>query len=164
MPDHYLRATEKLADILAETDPPRGQEYRDRALRHAAEVRKGVAELLRDWEARKLRGTPILCARFQAALAGFLGLEVVGVFDGPESLSAAEVSRLAAAARERRALLVIGNLQGGQAPAAEILGRAAGLPHVVLANFPGAREGEDDYLSLLRSSAKAVADALPEAK
>jgi len=84
-----------------------------------------------------------------------MGFRVVAEYGRPESMSAREIVTISTIGRERRAILVIDNLQSGP-DAGKGIAEALGAPHVVLTNFPS----EEGYLATLEENVNAVLTAL----
>ncbi len=84
-----------------------------------------------------------------------MGFEVAAEYGRPEAISARDIVRLSRIAAERRIRMVVDNLQSGP-DAGRLIAEGAGVPHVVLSNFPS----EEGYPATLRANVSAVVAAL----
>jgi zinc transport system substrate-binding protein len=85
----------------------------------------------------------------------WMGFQVVGEYGRPESISAKEIAALTRIGREKKAVIVVDNLQSGPEAGAG-MAEALGVPHVVLSNFPS----EKGYAATLSDNVDAVLAAL----
>jgi len=144
IPEAYNAFCEKVAAELAKVEPglqgllsSRLAQLHERLNLLSAELRAKAAPL---------SGTRVVCARFQADLASWLGLAVVHSFPPAEDPSPLVLRSAVEAGRKGGAALVVGNIQNGER-VPQTIAEALKIPHVMLGNFPiDARAGAQDDL------------------
>ena len=82
----------------------------------------------------------MLCADKQAGFIKWVGLNIVGTFGRPDSLTPQVVKELVDKGREANVTLIVDNLQSGRDAGAGIA-EELGCKRIILSNFPG---GFDD--------------------
>jgi zinc transport system substrate-binding protein len=142
IPDHYGELVARVAEILAELDPPRSQQLATAT----ASVRARMAELQSETRARPApwHGAPVIASFQQAGFSRWLGLAVLAEIGRPEDTSPRDLERLL----RLRPALVVGSLQEGLQSAATVAERLQ-VPLVVFSNFPGVDGYGDGYRQLL---------------
>jgi zinc transport system substrate-binding protein len=155
VPEFYISGLNTLAEELAKRYPPYEAEIALRCRRAAAEVSEKAAALSDEIRQAGLAGRPVLSSGMQRESLEWMGLEVVGDYGRPESLSLGEVARLSGIGRKRAVILVADNLQSGP-DAGSSIAEALGVAHVVLSNFPSGK----GYTATLADNVAAVLDAV----
>lgn len=146
IPSVQEEATRRIAEILAAVRPPWQAEIRQRS---AARVERIAAERARAQQRlAPLAGKAVLAAGMQAEFVRWAGLTVVAEYGRAEDLTPRDLVGLMEAARGKRVVGVVDNLQSG-ADAGRPLADELRVPHVVLTNFPGSLPGTEDYFGLL---------------
>jgi len=154
-PDSYLSGLDFLASRLSERFPEEREEIVRRKAETAGRVEAASKSLREKIDLAGLAGKPVIVTSAQKEPAEWMGFRVVAEYGRPESMSAREIVTISTIGRERRAILVIDNLQSGP-DAGKGIAEALGAPHVVLTNFPS----EEGYLATLEENVNAVLTAL----
>lgn len=103
-----------------------------------------------------LNDAPVLASPHQRAFCAWLGLRVVGVFDGTDAASPAAINRVVQLGRRERVRFVVANRPEGRQLADALAGHL-GLRAVVFDNFPGAAPGTPaGYDALLAGNVDAL--------
>jgi zinc transport system substrate-binding protein len=134
-PDNLKAQTRKLAALF-------GTE--ERQAQWEAELDKLTGQLHQAAIEKDAANTPVLVHFHQEAFVRWLGFDVIGVF-GPEDISPAKMAELA----KLGPAMVIDNYHN---PVGVGIAEIASVPHVELANFPGA--GLDTMEALITDNAK----------
>lgn len=157
IPSNYVAMCEELAARFTQTWPDQAAGIRTQL----AEVRrKAAAEGQRQASrAERLALRKALCARYQRDFCQWLGLNAVAVFQAGADESAWQLNRAVDMAKAAGAEVVIGNRQWGPRHL-QALTEAAGLPGIMLSNFPD--DGEAGaYWRLLDANVTALLKGLP---
>jgi zinc transport system substrate-binding protein len=154
-PEAYLHTQGLLAEQLAARYPEDKEKIARRSSEAAAQVTAEAALLKEKITRAGMAGACVLASSMQKEPLEWMGLHVAGEYGRPEALSAREVVRLSKIGRERRAVLVVDNLQSGP-DAGKGIAEALGVPHVVLSNFPSER----GYVATLKENVEAVLAAV----
>jgi zinc transport system substrate-binding protein len=154
-PDAYVHMLGVLAERLAAHYPEDKEKIARRRGEAAAQVAAAAAALREKIAAAGMAGACVIASSMQKEPLEWMGLAVAGAYGRPEALSARDVVRLSKIGRERRALLVVDNLQSGP-DAGKGIAEALGVPHVVLSNFPS----EQGYVATLEENVEALLAAV----
>jgi ABC-type Zn uptake system ZnuABC Zn-binding protein ZnuA len=135
-PHTQIEATERVAALLIEIDPPRSDTYRTAAARRKTEVeRAGAAQAQRLLTAGVQR-LAVLVNVMQAGFVNWAGFQVAGDFGRGEDMSPRDMQDAISLSRSKAVRLVIDNLQSGKQAGIGIA-KAVGAAQVTLSNFPG---------------------------
>jgi zinc transport system substrate-binding protein len=158
IPEAYSTMCAELAARLSETWPD-----------HAAGIQASLSEIQRRANAAKadtltdrtqtLHGRRALCAEYQQDFCRWMGLDVIAVFHAGADESAWHLSRAVDMANTAQAEAVIGNQQWGTRHL-KALAEAAGLPGIMLSNFPASGES-GAYWDLFEANVEALRKGLP---
>jgi ABC-type Zn uptake system ZnuABC Zn-binding protein ZnuA len=143
-PPVQVVATERIAAVLAESDPARADDYRSAASRRRDQVQKvGAAQAQRLAQA-DVRDIRVLVNDMQADFVSWAGFQVVGAFGRGEDMSPREVEDAIRQGRDHGVRLVVDNLQSGKQAGVGIA-KEIGAAQVTLSNFPGGFEGTQTW-------------------
>jgi zinc transport system substrate-binding protein len=134
-PDSYIAGLNLLAVKLSERFPEYESEIavrREHAILEVNATNRKLSERLRHGGVVQ---RPAITSSMLKEPLEWMGFRVVGEYGRPESISAKEISVLIRIGREKKAAIVVDNLQSGPEAGAGIA-EALGIPHVVLSNFP----------------------------
>ncbi|MCU0559363.1 MAG: metal ABC transporter substrate-binding protein [Desulfobacterales bacterium] len=143
-PATQIEATERIAAILAETDPGRAESYRTAAARRAAAVHEAGTAQARRLAAAAAGRTVVLANDMQADFVRWAGFQVAGVFGRGEDMSPRDVEEAIRRGRTQAVRLVVDNLQSGKQAGINIA-KEIGAAQVTLSNFPGGFEGTESW-------------------
>lgn len=146
IPSVQDEATRRIAEILVAVRPTWQAEIRQRAAARLERIAAARAQAQR--RLAPLGGKAVLAAAMQAEFVRWAGLTVVAEYGRAEDLTPRDLVGLMEAARGKRVIGVVDNLQSG-ADAGRPLADELRVPHVVLTNFPGSLLGTEDYFGLL---------------
>jgi len=152
VPEHYLRVTQQLSDVLVSAYP--NHEARIRAaLKAVKQKSQGLAEKV---SARRAvwESTPVIASAMQRQFCEWLKLRAVGQVARPEDVTPAELQALL----NSKPALVVANLQEGP-QAAQALAEKLAVPLVVFSNFPGAEGYGHGYEELLNENLRRLEEA-----
>ncbi|MBP7275434.1 MAG: zinc ABC transporter substrate-binding protein [Kiritimatiellae bacterium] len=157
IPGEYAAMCEELAVRLKQMWPDRTGRMNtrlDEIRRRAAAAEAGLAD-----RTGRLRGRKVLCARHQRDFCRWMGLDVVAVFEAGTDESAWQLNRAVDMAKTAGAEAVIGNRQWGSRHL-DALAEAAGLPGLMLSNFPD-HGAAGAYWQLLDANVSALLKGFP---
>lgn len=160
VPEAQAEAVRAIADVLAGLDPDSARAYGSRAdarVRAVQETGEAVRARLR---AANPSEAPVLCHAMLRPVLEWAGFPVIDTFGGGEEASVASMAKLVRRAREQGVVLVVDNLQSGDATVGEALARDTGAARVVLTNFPGTTDDTATWEQALARNADALLDAL----
>lgn len=146
VPDINIRAAEEIEKILSSEDKNNEPFYETNLMQYRRKVINKAEELHHRF--RKYRNKKIICSEQQKEFLEWLKLTVVGTYQRPEDLNIKEISKLVAASKAQKVVLVVDNLQSGPGTGAEIA-KDLKARHVVLTNFPRT----DSYIETLEYNA-----------
>jgi zinc transport system substrate-binding protein len=118
--------------------------YQDNVDKNKASIEKKGNELKAELEAYNLGNINVLCAEQQAGFVKWTGLNIVGTFGRPDSLTPQVVKDLVDLGRAENVTLVVDNLQSGQ-DAGKGVAEELGCKRVILSNFPGGFDNTDTW-------------------
>jgi len=158
-PELSIEKVEAIRDLLAERFPASADEFGENSSAYIDELRS-VGDMLKERaENLGVSEITVVCMKWQADLASWLGFDVAVTYGIPDLFSLQDLVSLAAAGREAGAQLVIDNLQSGVDFGAK-LAREIGAVHVVLSNFPGAMPRTATLIDLLTRNAESLFSAI----
>jgi ABC-type Zn uptake system ZnuABC Zn-binding protein ZnuA len=135
-PPAQVEATDRIAAVLAEADPPRAFAYRAAAERRKAEVQRiGAAQERRLAEAA-VDAIFVLANDMQADFIRWSGFQIAGVFGRGEDMSPRDMEDAIRLGRAKAVRLVVDNLQSGKQAGIGIA-KEIGAAQATLSNFPG---------------------------
>ena len=155
VPEEHIRGLGLLGGELARRFPEERARIELRRRAYAGEVAAQSRALREELARAGTAGVPVIASSMQAPILRWMGFEVAAEYGRPEAISARDIVRLSRIAAERRIRMVVDNLQSGP-DAGRLIAEGAGVPHVVLSNFPS----EEGYLATLRANVSAVVAAL----
>ncbi len=120
-------------------------------------------ELRRIAEREGFSGKPVVSMMFVADFLRFLGFEVVATFPPPERVSAKLFESILRNATERKALLIVDNLQSGTEIGYRVASQVNAV-EVALSNFPESPPELRNMTQVMMWNAERLADALSHAE
>jgi zinc transport system substrate-binding protein len=150
-PDFYIYGVGLLADRLSERYPEDKAWIMGRRKNEVERVRSEADKFREKIAQAGTRGKAVIASSMQKEVLQWMGFSVVGEYGRPEAMSARDVVQLSKVGKDRRAILVVDNLQSGP-DAGKGIAEALRVPHVVLTNFPSER----GYIVALAENVDAV--------
>jgi zinc transport system substrate-binding protein len=153
-PPSYIAGLGILADKLIERFPELKQQILIRKVQAVRKAEREINALSDKMRRAGVSQLPVIASSMLREPLEWMGLNVVGEYGRPEALSAKEIVRLTRIGKEKKAAMVVDNLQSGPEAGAGVA-EALGVPHVILSNFPS----EKGYESTISENANAVLTA-----
>lgn len=152
-----------IRDALIEIDPKNKTYYE----KNAADVSKELDALNEEIlaEAKEL-GTSeykAIVMAWQKPFSEWIGLEVIEIYQPPETLSVQTVQNLVVKGKNEKVSFVIDNLQSGTTLGAQMADEIGGR-HIVFSNFPEAIPGTDTIAEMIRYNADELFSTIKEAQ
>jgi zinc transport system substrate-binding protein len=154
-PDSYIIGLKLLAAELSTRFPQSKQQI-------TARLKIAISEIMdcANTESQKIKragvnARPVIAASMQKEPLEWMGFHVVGEYGRPEAMSAKEIVDLTRIGKEKKAVIVVDNLQSGP-DAGKGIAEGLGTPHVILSNFPS----EKGYAATLSENVDAVLAAV----
>lgn len=152
-----------IRDALIEIDPKNKTYYE----KNAADVSKELDALNEEIlaEAKEL-GTSeykVIVMAWQKPFSEWIGLEVIEIYQPPETLSVQTVQNLVVKGKDEKVSFVIDNLQSGTTLGAQMADEIGGR-HIVFSNFPEAIPGTDTIAEMIRYNADELFSTIKEAQ
>jgi zinc transport system substrate-binding protein len=154
-PDSYINGLNLLAGKFSDHFPEYGRQIsarRERAILEVVENNKSLSERIQRAGASQ---RPIIASSMLKEPLEWMGFHIAGEYGRPESISAKEIAALTRMGREKKAVMIVDNLQSGPETGKGIA-EALGIPHVVLSNFPS----EKGYAVTLSDNVDAILTAV----
>jgi zinc transport system substrate-binding protein len=154
-PDSYIAGLNLLADRFSERFPEHKRKISMRqrlTIMEVAEKNKSLSDRIKRAGVSQI---PVIASSMLKEPLEWMGFRVVGEYGRPESISAKEIAALIRMGREKKAAMIVDNLQSGP-EAGKGIAEALGAPHVILSNFPS----EKGYAATLSDNVDAVLAAM----
>jgi zinc transport system substrate-binding protein len=143
-PGVQVTAFDTVVAEMCRVDAANCELYQDNVDKNKASIEKKGNELKAELEAYNLGNINVLCAEQQAGFVKWTGLNIVGTFGRPDSLTPQVVKDLVDLGRAENVTLVVDNLQSGQ-DAGKGVAEELGCKRVILSNFPGGFDNTDTW-------------------
>jgi zinc transport system substrate-binding protein len=153
-PPSYIAGIGILASKLMERFPEQRQQIIIRKERAIREAREQINSLKDKLQQASISKKPIIASSMLKEPLEWMGFCVVAEYGRPESLSARKIAELARAGRDKKAIMVVDNLQSGP-EAGKGIAEALNVSHVIFSNFPS----EKGYAATLRENVSAALTA-----
>ena len=116
-------------------------------------------------EAKELRTSDYkaIVMAWQKPFSEWIGLEVVEIYQPPETLSVQTVQNLVVEGKDEKIAFVIDNLQSGTALGAQLADEIGGR-HIVFSNFPEAIPGTDTIAEMIQYNADELFSSIKQAQ
>jgi zinc transport system substrate-binding protein len=134
-PNSYIIGLKLLADKFSERFPIYKRQIeaqRDRAVADVVDKDINLRERMRR---AGISQKAVIASSMLREPLQWIGFQIAGEYGRPESISAKDMAALIRIGKERKAVMVVDNLQSGPDAGKEIA-EALGSPHVILSNFP----------------------------
>lgn len=154
-PESYIAGLTVLAEKLSERFPEHKRQIAVRRELAIAEVAAANNKLSEKIKRAGISQQPVIASSMLKELLEWMGFRIVGEYGRPESISAKEIAGLTRMGREKKAAMIVDNLQSGP-DAGRGIAEALGAPHVILSNFPS----EKGYAATLSDNVDAVMAAM----
>jgi ABC-type Zn uptake system ZnuABC Zn-binding protein ZnuA len=152
-----------IKDALIEIDPKNKSYYE----KNTAEVSQELDALNEKimTEAKELRTSDYkaIVMAWQKPFSEWIGLEVVEIYQPPETLSVQTVQNLVVEGKDEKIAFVIDNLQSGTALGAQLADEIGGR-HIVFSNFPEAIPGTDTIAEMIQYNADELFSSIKQAQ
>lgn len=158
-PDGAAAKIDAIAAALADLLPEEKDAFTANAAAYQEKLSEIASVLKKRAQDLNVEAIPVICMQWQVPFVSWLGFDIVATYGVPESLSMQDLMRLAKTGREKKAQLVIDNLQSGVNFGAK-LACEIGAVHVVLSNFPGAMPKTATVLALFKENAESLFSAI----
>jgi len=159
IPDLAINKTESVRDILKAADPDNSTFFDQNADDLVGQLSDLSAELQAQAAEKQTGQYRVICMAWQNDFVEWMGFDVVKTYGSEETLSLKDVDDIIKAGEETGATVVVDNLQSGVKTGGEIAAEID-AQHVVLTNFPGAVEGTDTLLDMIRYNGQQILAAV----
>lgn len=150
-----------IKDALIEIDPKNKSFYE----KNAADISKELDALNQEIKAK---ATELQTSQYKAIVMAWqkpfsewMGLQVVQVYQPPETLSAQDVENLVKKGKDEGVTFVIDNLQSGTTLGGQMAEEIGGR-HIVFSNFPEAIPGTDTISEMIQYNANELFNSIEE--
>jgi zinc transport system substrate-binding protein len=161
LPERQAEATRDVAKLLTDLAPNRARSIETKARERQIRIKALAARLKNQAVRAKLPGLRVICDTMQRPLLEWFGCVVVAEYGRFESMTPKQLSAVMTRAKEKKAVLVVDNMQstGGSGKA---LAEELGAAHTVLTNFPGAAPGALTWEQTLKWDLERLVSAMAE--
>jgi zinc transport system substrate-binding protein len=143
-PAVQLAAFDTIATEMCKVDSKNCDFYQDNVDKNKTAIEKKGNELKAELESYDLGNINVLCAEQQAGFVKWTGLNIVGTFGRPDSLTPQVVKDLVDLGKAENVTLIVDNLQSGQ-DAGKGVAEELGCKRIILSNFPGGFDNTDTW-------------------
>jgi len=132
--------------------------YQEAAAAYKAVIEAKEADLKAGLAKLNLSRINVLCADQQAGFVKWAGLNVVGIYGRPESLTPQIVKELVDKGRAEKVALLIDNVQSGE-DAGKGIAEELGVKRIILSNFPGCFNDTETWEKAAAWNVKLITEA-----
>ncbi len=143
-PDGYINGLNEILNFLLEKFPYKKIQYIKNNEAIKLKIKNRVAGDIFFIDEIKNKKIKVLTSIHQKAFCEYIGLNVVSVFAGPDSLKPKDAINLIKLAKKEDVKHIISNLTGDNDITADILNKQMNVKKIVLMYFPS-QEGEDSW-------------------
>ncbi|MCM8788278.1 MAG: metal ABC transporter substrate-binding protein [Candidatus Omnitrophica bacterium] len=139
VPEIQIKAAEKIAEALKNTDPEHKKIYENNLQLHKKEMKKVDRKIKNFVFNHKLKGIKVICSDMQKDFLTYLGFDVIDCFGRDEEITPGQITRLINNIKNHKVKIIVSNMQSGTSTG-EMLSKRTSTAHVVISNFPGGLE------------------------
>jgi ABC-type Zn uptake system ZnuABC Zn-binding protein ZnuA len=150
-----------IKDALIEIDPNNKSYYEKNAEEVSKELDALNEKLLTEAKEIGVSDYKAIVMAWQKPFSEWIGLQVVDVYQPPETLSVQTVQNLVVEGKEENVAFVIDNLQSGTTLGAQMAEEIGGR-HIVFSNFPEAIPGTDTIAEMIQYNADQIFDSIKQ--
>jgi zinc transport system substrate-binding protein len=158
-PPVQIEAVDKINAALCQVDDKNCSSYQETTLKYKSAVEAKGAELKAKLAQSSLDKINVLCDEQQAGFVKWVGLNIVGTFGRPETLTPQIVKELIDKARAENVTLLIENLQSGH-DAGKGIAEELGCKRTTLSNFPGGLPDTDTWEKAIDRNVELILEAI----
>lgn len=152
-----------IRDALIEIDPKNKTYYEKNAAYVSKELDALNEEILAEAKELGTSEYKAIVMAWQKPFSEWIGLEVIEIYQPPETLSVQTVQNLVVKGKDEKVSFVIDNLQSGTTLGAQMADEIGGR-HIVFSNFPEAIPGTDTIAEMIRYNADELFSTIKEAQ
>jgi len=153
VPDNYLRAIEKVANVLCKMAPKSSKYFQNNARIYKKQIKVRISRSKKKTEF--IKDIPVLCSQYQAEFLKWIGLKIIATYGRSEELTIKQLIKLIKIGKENHVKAVIDNLQSGEKAGLRIA-EEIGCKHITLTNFPL----NDSYLETLEHNVEKILEII----
>jgi ABC-type Zn uptake system ZnuABC Zn-binding protein ZnuA len=158
-PGVQVAAFDTIATEMCKVDNVNCDSYQDNVKNNKTSIENKGNELKAELGDYTLGNINVLCAEKQAGFVKWAGLNIVGTFGRPDSLTPQVVKDLVDLGRAENVTLVVDNLQSGQ-DAGKGIAEELGCKRIILSNFPGGFENTDTWEKAIGHNVELILGAI----
>jgi zinc transport system substrate-binding protein len=143
-PAVQMAAFDTVVTEMCKVDSKNCDFYQGNVTSNKASIENKGNELKAELEGYDLGNVNVLCAEQQAGFVKWTGLNIVGTFGRPDSLTPQVVKDLVDLGKAENVTLIVDNLQSGQ-DAGKGVAEELGCKRIILSNFPGGFDSTDTW-------------------
>lgn len=144
VPSVQVAGTDLIVAALCQADAKNCPAYQKAAAEYKSTVAEKESVLRGKLAEAKLSNVNVLCGEQQMGFVKWTGLNLVGTFGTPETLTPQVVKGLVDKGKQAKVSLVIDNLQSGKDAGAAIA-EELGCTRIILSNFPGGFDNTETW-------------------
>lgn len=148
IPENYFRGLQEAVSLLGKHFPAMTGQFISNSDSKINEIRNAVINDTEFIQSVRRKNIPVLASTFHVVTSRYLGLDVAGTFEGPESLTPGVMKELMAVAKAKKINLIISNLTGDFDVSAEILNKKLKIKKAVFIVFPAETKGRSMFMNL----------------
>ena len=160
IPSVQLAATDRLADILGETDPDNAEAYINAANAYKNRINTVDSQIKEKLQTAKASTVNVIASARQADFLQWAGFNVIATFQDAQSLTPKVVQGLVDQGKANNVLLVVNNIQDGQ-DAGKAIADELGVANINLSNFPGGLQNTETWEKAIEKNVQLLTEALP---
>jgi zinc transport system substrate-binding protein len=158
-PAVQLAAFDTVVTEMCKVDSKNCDFYQDNVNSNKTAIENKGNELKAELEGYNLGNVNVLCAEQQAGFVKWSGLNIVGTFGRPDSLTPQVVKDLVDLGKAENVTLIVDNLQSGQ-DAGKGVAEELGCKRIILSNFPGGFDNTDTWEKAISHNVELILETI----
>ncbi|MCX7927800.1 MAG: metal ABC transporter substrate-binding protein [Candidatus Omnitrophica bacterium] len=159
VPEVYLKATEKISQVLSAYWPEKADFFKNNSKRYISLIKHRSLQLLNKLRKNYPQESKVIVNNMQKDLLAWLGFKIVASYGRPEEITPKTLMQLIDLAKKEKVKIVVDNLQSS-ANSVNPISSSVGIPRVVLSNFPKEVNGKFSYLGTLEENIQSLIEAI----
>jgi zinc transport system substrate-binding protein len=158
-PPVQIEATDKITSELCQIDSTNSSAYQESADKYKKTVTATGEELKSILNEANTSNINVLCAEQQMGFVKWTGLNVIGTFGRPDSLTPQVIKELVDTGKAENVTLIIDNLQSGKDAGASIA-EELGCNRIILSNFPGGFDDTETWEKAINKNVELILETI----
>jgi zinc transport system substrate-binding protein len=160
-PPVQIEATDKITSELCQIDSTNSSAYQESADTYKNTITVTGDELTTILNEANTSNVNVLCAEQQMGFVKWTGLNVIGTFGRPDSLTPQVIKELVDTGKAENVTLIIDNLQSGKDAGASIA-EELGCNRIILSNFLGGFDNTETWEKAIKKNVELILETISQ--